>query len=169
MRGKEGRLSGGERKWQVLGTALVAAGALALSGCGGDEGEQRAAQTAQAPAPDEARSNTMPDQTTPESPILVFDDLAGGSSVVQVYPGVGDSKRDKKANGTFLSGQSAIAECKTEGRTVHSTPSEEKRTYNEWVRIQGTPGKTQYATAVYAENPDALLEQLPECDKATVK
>lgn len=167
MRGKEGRLSG-ERKWRVLGTALVAAGALALSGCGSDEGEQRATQTAQVLAPDETqpRNNT---QTSSEAPVLVFDDLAGGSSVIEVYPGVKDTKRDKKRNGTFMSGQPAVAECKTEGRTVQSAPGEENRTYSEWIRIQGTPGEAQYATAVYVENPDVLLEQLPVCDEVTVK
>lgn len=48
---------------------------------------------------------------------------------------------------------------------MHSDPTvgEEDRTSDMWVRIHGTPGTIQYATAVYVERQDALLQQLPDC------
>lgn len=121
-------------------TVFLLAGGLALNGCGDD-------------------SKTLPK--------LKFDSLDGGSSIIQVYPSAKTKANGTlpKYNGTYNDGASVAVECKTVGRTVHSDPSvgETNRTSNEWVRIKGTPGETQYATTVYIEHPKDLLEQLPEC------
>jgi hypothetical protein len=128
--------------------AVFLSGSLALVGCGGSKS-----------------SGTSASSSETGVATLVFDDLHGGSSIIQVYPGVTEAAADKGSNGTFHDGDKVPAECRTEGRTVHSDPSvgEEDRTSSVWIRIQGTPGLTQYATAVYVENPAALLSQLPEC------
>lgn len=149
-----------ERHWRVFGGVLAATGALALTGCGSNEGESKTTV-----ASIKAQSNVPSSVPSKEVPVLVFDDLGGGSSIIQVYPGAKDVAADKKTNGTFNVGDSVPAECKTEGRTVHSDMStgEVDRTSSDWIRIEGAPGETQYATAVYVESPQTLLRQLPEC------
>lgn len=148
-----------ENGWVRL-SAAVLTGSLALTGCGRGGGEADSAAT--------GTSATSPSSTPSRSgelPRLVFDDLHGGSPLIQVYPGVTDAAVDKRSNGAFNDGDSVAAECKTEGREVHSNPSlgEEDRSSDDWVRIQGSPGQVQYATAVYVENPSELLGQLPNC------
>jgi hypothetical protein len=144
-----------EHNWRTYIKILAASGALALAGCGGER-ESRT-KSAQSPSPTSAAKT--------EEHTLVFDDLGGGSSIIRVYPGVNDTEADKKANGTFNTGDSVPADCKTTGRTIKSDTSvgEENRSSADWVRIEGSPGETQYATAVYAQNPQKLLEQLPDC------
>lgn len=93
---------------------------------------------------------------------MTFDDLGANSSIIQVYPGVSDSDSDKEANGTYNDGDSVQAECRAEGRQVDSVPPEMLRSSNQWIRIQSS-NESQFATAVYAENPDALLAQLSKC------
>lgn len=157
------RLFARECRLKLVGATLAAVGALALAGCSGNEDTLPAspAATAQAPTPAETQANASPSL----HPILEFDYLDAGTPIIQVYPGVGDSAADRVANGTYNDGDSVLAECKTEGRTVSSDPSigEEERTSNEWIRIQGTPGEEQYATAVYIKKPQDLLQKLPEC------
>ena len=96
---------------------------------------------------------------------LVFDGLGGGNSIIRVYPGVSDLATDKVANGTFNSGDTATALCKAKGRSVSSDPKvgEQPRTSDMWIRIVGSPGVRQYATAVYVKDSDALLGKLPAC------
>lgn len=149
-----------ERHWRYFGGALTAAGALALSGCGGSESEPKTTA-----APIETQSSVPSSVPAKEAPMLIFDDLGGGSSIIQVYPGAKEAAGDKKANGTFNAGDSVYAECKIEGRTVHSNTSvgEADRTSRDWIRIESASGEAQYATAVYAKNPQTLLRQLPEC------
>jgi len=165
MATKERMFTTERKNWRVYGGVLAATGALALAGCGGSESEPKAtATTTQAPAPSETQTSTS-SAPTKEMPTLVFDDLGGGSSIIRVYAGVKQAAADKETTGTFNSGDSVPAECKTEGRTIHSDTSagEADRTSSDWIRIHGTPGETQYATAVYVENPKDLLAQLPEC------
>lgn len=94
--------------------------------------------------------------------ILRFDDLNGGSSVIQVYPGVTESDADKKFNGTFNDGDTAAASCRAQGRIVNSHPEvgEAERSSDDWVLLAGSAG--YYATLTYAElvPTDAVL---PEC------
>lgn len=147
-----------ERNWRTFGGVIVASGALALAGCGGGKKTETVTTTVEATQP--AGTSTSP---TAEGVTLTFDDLGANSSIIQVYPGVESTPADKTSNGTFNSGDTVPAECKTEGRTVHSVPPETPRQSNEWVRIHGTPGETQYATAVYVHSPDQLLSKLPDC------
>ena len=145
--------------WVRLST-VVLAGSLMLTGCGrGGSGEDSSSASG---SPTTATSGSAPAAILPR---LVFDDLHGGSPIIEVYPGVTNSSADKQANGSFNDGDSVPAECKTEGRMVHSNPGlgEEDRSSDDWIRIQGSPGETQYATAVYAENPSELLGRLPDC------
>lgn len=135
---------------------IVLTGSLAVAGCSRGEGNEATPSSLRsAPSSTSARPNGLP--------MIVFDDLHGGSPYIQVYPGVTDTAADKQPNGVYNDGDTAQAECKTEGRAVHSDPSvgEEDRTSNDWVKLQGSPA--QYATAVYIENPAALLNELPDC------
>jgi hypothetical protein len=141
-------------------SAVLLTGSLAIAGCGSDKAKSNP-NTAQSLTP----AKTQTGSSAAKGVELVFDDLNGGSSIIRVYPGVTKSKTDMLANGTYNDGDTVPAECKTEGRSVHSDPSvgETNRTSSEWIRIHGTPGETQYATAVYVENPQAVLKQLPDC------
>lgn len=127
------------------GTAAVASLALLASGCGSSP-SQNSDKTPVAPG---------------NRPTLTFDDLGGGSSVIEVFPG----PRNNQYDGTYYDGDRVPAICKTEGRQRQSDPSvgETSRQSDEWIRIVGTPGERQFATAVYIEHPAQLLNQLPEC------
>lgn len=142
-------------------STIVLAGSLILTSCGRGNDEEARPSASGLPTSASTSGNAL--GSTP--PRLVFDDLHGGSPIVEVYPGVTASAADRQANGSFNDGDSVPAECKTEGRTVHSNPGlgEEDRNSSDWIRIQGSPGETQYATAVYVENPSELLASLPSC------
>lgn len=145
-------------------SAIALAGGLVLAGCGGGGDSAESSTVART----SAATETQPSRVTASSnelPTLVFDDLHGGSSFIKVYPGVTGSAADTRSNGTFKDGDEVSAECKAEGRAVRSDTSvgEEVRTSDDWIRIHGSQGVTQYATAVYVENPAALLRQLPDC------
>lgn len=141
----------------MLASVVVVSGTIA--GCG--NGESNPTHTYASPT---ASTEAVP-WGSPELPRLVFDALNTGSSIIAVYPGVGESAADRQPNGTFSDGQSIPAECQTEGRIVTSekSPGHNARTSNVWIRIEGTPGETQYATAVYVEDPTTLLGQLKPC------
>lgn len=97
--------------------------------------------------------------------VFTFDALGGGSSTIDVYPGVQDTTADKLANGTFSDRQTTTALCRTTGRTVRSDPSvgERPRSSDVWLRVQAQPGKTSYATLTYGRIGDAALAALPQC------
>ena len=155
------RLHGGiERNWRTFSGIILASGALALAGCGG--GSKNAETTTPTTVGITQPGGTSANPNT-KGVTLTFDDLGANSSIIQVYPGVGNTSADKLADGTYNNGDAVPAECKTEGRTAHSVPPETPRQSSEWIRIHGTPGETQYATAVYAQSPDKLLSQLPNC------
>jgi hypothetical protein len=139
------------RGFRPLGVAMLAAASLALEACGSDN------KPVATPTPDTAgRYEPGKDHQ------LVFDSLGGDSSIIQVYP---NPKRKIEHNGTFNDDGVVGAECKTEGRMVHSDPKagEEPRKSEEWIKIDGSPGQVQYATAVYVKDPAKLLRELPEC------
>lgn len=159
-----------ERSWKLATGAISLAGTLALSGCSsGSNDPETPSETLSLPSATtttQSPSNTsLPSSSSSETPNLIFDDLGGGSSIIRVYAGAGSNSQDLEANGTYNDGDAVPAECKTTGRTIESDISlgEEERTSNAWIRITGTPGEVQYATAVYVQNPDELLAQLPEC------
>ena len=99
------------------------------------------------------------------SATFTFDALGGGSSIIRVFPGVGDAPEDKVHNGTFNDGDTAPAVCKTTGRLVVSDTSvgERERESDVWIRVIGSPGVTQYAPLTYGSIPDDDLEELPSC------
>lgn len=141
-----------ERNWRAFAGVITASGALALAGCGGGA---KMTETASSAAPSSPNTGRI---------ALTFDDLGANSSIIQVYPGVESTPQDELSNGTYNNGDIVPAECKTAGRTVHSVPPETpSRQSDEWIRIHGTPGETQYATAVYVQDPAQLLSKLPEC------
>jgi len=158
------QVAGFDRYWRVISRAAILGGALTVAAaCSGSSSNHHVQATAKSP------ETTAPASTPPRSstntPTLTFDALGGGPSIIKVYPGVGDTAADKTFNGTFNSGDTVPAECKTTGRMVHSDPSvgELDRQSDQWIRIQGTPGETQFATAVYVQNPAALLAKLATC------
>lgn len=142
------------------GVAGVSALALTASGCGGSstEGLTDSVSTSSA----NTAGHTGPDERTGNEQQLVFDDLGGGSSTIQVYP---SPNGHPEANGTYPSGEAVGAICVTEGREVHSDPGvgEMPRHSDEWIKIHGTPGETQFATDVYTHNPRQLIMELPNC------
>ncbi|HEU4914099.1 MAG TPA: hypothetical protein VFT16_01675 [Candidatus Saccharimonadales bacterium] len=146
-----------------MGAALLS-GALAIAACGhGGESTEVPSPAQSYATTDAARTGLGP--RPKDGPMLVFDDLHGGSSIIQVYPGVTTSTADRQPNGEFRDDESIPATCKTQGRQVHSVPAlgEDDRTSNVWIRIDGSPREVQYATAVYVEDPEALLDRLPDC------
>jgi hypothetical protein len=145
------------RRW-----ALVPgfAGAIASAACGGNSSPNGASTSAAASVSSGSASSS---ETTGANVTVTFDsrgsDLSkGGSNVINVYP----EATDTTPNGTFMSGQTAQADCKEIGRNVSSHPEQGETEYHsdEWVRIQ--QGK-YFATVVYLANPDQVVSQLPEC------
>ncbi len=137
--------------------AALGIGSLAASSCG---------SSPEAPPAAAPKSHDKP--VPPHKHIvtyITFDALGGGSSIIQVYPGVENTLADRTADGTFANGQTVGAECKTLGRLVTSDPGvgEQYRKSRAWIEINGSPGQTQYATAVYIEEPQVILKLLPEC------
>lgn len=111
-------------------------------------------------------STPAPSSVMPATSVaLTFDALGGGSTIIQVYPGVQNNPADKLANGTFRNGDTVRATCQTIGRTITSVPSEGERFVqsNRWVRVVGTPELTQYASLTYANIAAADLAALPMC------
>jgi hypothetical protein len=166
----EGQLvfSSERRDFRALTLAAIAAGALAIESCGGKStsGSISTEKQTSNQSHTSINNNSTRSQTSiNNNPELVFDDLGGDSSVIKVYPGPKDMAKDRVFNGTYNDGDSVGTECKTEGRTVHSDTAtgEQDRSSNEWIKIQGSPGETQYATAVYVENPEKLLSELEPC------
>ncbi len=149
------RLYVSERRLRFVISVLAAAGTVALFGCGDRDNNTQPSSTQNAPG-------AIGGETTPT---VTFDDLHGGLPIVMVYPGASNTEHDRHHSGTFNDGDVVRAICKVEGRTVHSDPTagEEDRTSNEWIRIEGSPGKDQYATAVYIEDPSTVLEELSTC------
>lgn len=150
---------------ELLYSRKIATLALAIgigaAACGGEEKDSAQATQPQTEAAQPA--DTAIEQE--ELPTLVFDDLGTPPHFIRVYPGVSEAAEDKKHNGTYPDGEGVLAECKTGGRTVNSdvAAGEPARSSDEWIRIHGSPGEIQYATAVYIENPDQVLSQLEDC------
>jgi hypothetical protein len=82
-----------------------------------------------------------------------------------VYPGPNDSSADRQYNGTYEDDDKVEADCWTNGRLVRSHPEvgEEDRSSDVWIRIIGSTGTKQFATAVYIERPENLISRIPEC------
>lgn len=137
---------------------------LLLGACGDDESEQTGSASASAPA---TEGNTPSSGASSESGVrLTFDDLDDkADAVIQVYPGVSSIEAHKISNGTFNPGDVVAALCKTTGRVVESHPEngDDEKTSDQWVRISGSPGKTQYASLTYAQIDQAALQGLREC------
>src|SRR5581483_1111770 len=101
------------KNWRFTTTLAAGGLVLALSSCG-------ASNKANSESSDRVVDKSKVTSSSSggsDLPTLVFDDLGGGSSVIEVYPGVTSSVADKQYNGTFNSGDRVMAECKTEGRT----------------------------------------------------
>ena len=140
------------------GALTLLAMSLALGGCGNSSNTAGASPT-RTPQGQESQFTPTPNQS---GATITFDALGGGSNVIKVYPGVGDTPQDKVYDGTYMSGQTAPIVCETTGRTVTSDPSvgEQYRQSNEWYKIQTPPGQQpEYATAVYADEHGTV----PQC------
>ena len=122
--------------------------------------------TASGGSPPTGTAATSPLNADVGRPVFRFDALGGGSQVIRVYPGVGESLADRTHNGTYFSGDVVLAICKTRGRTVRSHPEvgERPRESDIWICIDGSPGMTQYATLTYGDMTRGDLEALPSCD-----
>ena len=170
-----------ERSWRRI-RILGMSGLLVLDACSADSNTKATATTAAVSLSSEAQvttinrrpvtsgntENTQVISTAKEGseiPVLVFDDLVGGNAVINVYPGVTQAAADKVYNGTYFGGDKVVAECKTIGRKVMPliVRKEFEPTFNQWIRITGSPGEVQYATASYISNPVELLAKLPIC------
>lgn len=67
----------------ALSAVLFAAGSLVLTGCGGSD-RPESSKSSPPPASAEASSTSATVQTGGERHTLVFDDLHGGSTIIQV-------------------------------------------------------------------------------------
>lgn len=137
----------------VLAASLVAVVLLLNRGDGSPTGSDPSISATSTAATDQARVQFR------------FDSLGSTeSNVIQVYPGVTASDRDKTQNGTYYSGDTVQAVCITTGRSVSSLPAygEQPRRSDQWVRIVGSPGAIQYATLTYGEVVPAGAK-LPAC------
>lgn len=144
-------------------SAVVIAG-LSFVACGDGETEPQPAAAPSSNNTELSEPVTGPSGSSDsEAPLVTFDDLGGGSSIIQVSGGPGLTEVDKTPTGTYNDGDTVQADCKEEGRPVDSAPSlgEQERQATEWVRLIGSPGVNQWATAVYLEQP---LPQIPACD-----
>ena len=163
---------------RALGLGMVGAlGYSLLTGCGTSSAERprSAGPTVEASvdasaAGSEALPFVSPTPTVTgngeRSPMLVFDDLGGGSPLIKVYRGPGEDDADRESTGAYRDGEAVNAICKRVGRAVESDVSvgEAYRIADEWVQIESSaPDVPQFATATYVENPDALLAQLDYC------
>jgi hypothetical protein len=150
-----------ERNWRTYGLAFLAGSSLTLAACGGSATAQRMSAPVTAAASSEAAAPAVP--TAEAHGNITFDYLGAKSQVVQVYTGPGTSQADRQPNGTYLDGQKAPADCKIIGRSVTSVPPELHRQSNNWIKIEGPAGAAEYATAVYVQDPAAVLAALPTC------
>ena len=129
--------------------APVAAGALA-AGCTtvGPSGEGKG--TSDQPAAAETSSATP--RLTTQIPWLRFTDLGGGSPIIQVYRGPGESAADKASNGAYNDGDERPIDCHTTGRAVTSVPGvgEQFRKSTDWYLLAGVTPR-QYASGTYGE------------------
>jgi hypothetical protein len=156
----------GPGRWVLVGLvviALIAAGVWATrkfisSGNSGQGGGQSTS------AQDRPNSSVATGSANGR-PTLTFDDLGGGSSIINVYPGVEDVAGDKLSNGTYQNGNTASAVCKISGRLVRSNTAvgERSNQSSTWIEIAGTPGIMQFASLTYATMPQAQLNTLPTC------
>jgi hypothetical protein len=130
--------------YRKTGLAFAVAAGLALSACTSGDAETK-------PTPAGVVATASPEAATGPTPSLVFNDLGGGSSIIEVYPGPTESSTDRGANATYSHGDMVAVDCQTTGREVHSHPErgEENRTSDIWYRL-GETATAQYATAVYA-------------------
>lgn len=102
--------------------------------------------------PADAGNPAKPSASKPVTYQFRFDSLGStASSILNVYPGVGQTAHDKQANGTFRSGDVVTAVCVVTGRRITSDPNygETARSSTEWVRIAAVEGVTQYASVTY--------------------
>lgn len=135
------------------GAVIAMVGLLGLFGCSDDDRS-------------EPQTSNVPTSTNPNATTMTFDSLSDvGTTVIQVYPGVTEAEADRQYNGTYLDGEVVTVDCKTRGRTVVSDPSlsEVLRESNQWIHLASSNGEDRFATAVYIEEPEAVLAALPEC------
>jgi hypothetical protein len=131
--------------------AAAAATILALTGCATTPKASGEATTAQSTTSGSA-----------EQPSIRFDDLGGGSSIIEVYPGTSDSSADKVHNGTYRNGEVQPVVCHKIGRTIISHPDvgETPRTSSDWYMLGGP--MVQFATGTYG-NIVPVGAVVPEC------
>lgn len=154
---------------RLLGLGLliaVVAAVFWLVGSSAFRSTKASAGSSTGPVP--VGSSTAATGTATEAPLLTFDDLGGGSSIMEVYPGIKDDPQDRLPNGTFRAGEFTRALCKATGRTVSSDTGvgERPRQSDMWIQIVGSPGVKQYAPLTYAEVSAAVLQALPVCADA---
>lgn len=118
---------------------------------------------------DNSQNGSGSTATSPGRPVMTFDALGGGSSIIEVYPGVKDTPEDKRPNGTYKNGNTAGAICKVTGRSISSNTAagERSRKSDTWIEIAGSPGAKQYAPLTYAAIAQSQLDALPNCVDAS--
>lgn len=175
------------RQGRQLSRGAAALLVVATACSGGSESGQDGESTSSASAvetgsPPTSRSNELlpaqtvainndseiVDSTSPggaEGLVITFDDLGSGYEEILVYPGVTSSEADKRPNGIFFDGDQVVADCETVGRSLPAVPELEAMPpyIDRWVRFSGLAGRVHYASVVYLEKPEVVLEQLQSC------
>ena len=101
---------------------------------------------------------------------ILFDDLDGGSPLIQVYPGPSERRMDRTSVGVFRDGDTALADCWTEGRLVNSHPElgvgEREAASSRWLHIILDPrNNNTFATATYLRGGNLSTQELNRCPK----
>lgn len=157
--GDQGRM---QTSWRILGFGASLAVAAACGGDGGGEPRESADTTA-------STTSTTAGEAAPRA-VFTFDYLEGGSQVVRVFAGPGESAADREATGTFLDGQQADIDCvEFGGRPVPHDPEVGERDPDPdspdstiWVRLN-VPGDVEMWAADTYGDPSAPYPALPEC------
>jgi hypothetical protein len=161
-------------RWRRAMPAALIAGAILVAGAVGvvllmnqGDGAPTGSRASTSETPTTSTDRTESGTATSGGVQFRFDSLGSTSNVIQVYPGVTASDRDRTQNGTYYDGDTVRALCITTGRTVTSDPAsgEQAKRSDQWVRIAGPPGVVQYATLTYGEIISTETG-LPDCETA---
>lgn len=181
--------SGLEVRRRIVAIAAIAA-ALTAAACNKSEsGEATSVGTGSSSAAPATTTTTAPTTTTTEQtptttitsaeqsaeatltreaegPYFTFDSLGGGSSVIQVYAGPGESAADRQPVGTYYDGDTVPVDCvEVDGRELSSDPSvgEQKKTSDIWFGTHNPVTEQEfYASYVYGA-PSVVPDSLPDC------
>jgi hypothetical protein len=147
----------------------VTAAALGLAACGsaGAENGPASSTTGVGVSADASPSRCAPTVLIPDAQGFRFNKMCGGSSTIEVYPGVSNSDADKQYDAAYKDGETRPAECHTVGRIVYRHPepgvNEIPGQSDDWIKLQTPAGQPpQYASEAYGGlTPGYTVKECP--------